>query len=76
MCAVSMIMEGWRQPMSPNFVPWPTVVADPMLAQQMLEVLKRLEALDKRLGLMEQCKVSMKDKKNFKAKLARVAKKR
>lgn len=74
MCAVSMVMETWQAPASPNFIPWPTVQSDPLLAQRMLEVLQKLEAIDKRLGLLEQCKVSEKDKRAYKAKLRRAAK--
>jgi hypothetical protein len=74
MCATSAIIETWRQPQSPNYIPWRTVVSDPALAQQMLDIIKRLEAIDKRLGLMEQCKLSAKDKKNFKRRLTRVSK--
>jgi hypothetical protein len=75
MCATSAIIEQWQQPWSPNYVPWPTVQSDPLLAQQMLQALQKLEAIDKRLGLLE-CKLSAKDKKNFKARLKRVAKRR
>lgn len=59
---------------APNAIPWPTIEKDPALAQQMLEVLKRLEAIDKRLGLMEQCAVAEPEKKKVKAKLRRIAK--
>lgn len=62
------------QPNLPNAIPWPRIEADPALAQQMLEVLKRLEAIDKRLGLMEQCAVAEPEKKKVKAKLRRIAK--
>jgi len=41
----------------------------------MLDVLKRLEALDKRLDKMEQCAVTAREKKNLKARLRRIAKK-
>jgi hypothetical protein len=46
---------------------------DPSLAKQMLDVLKRLEALDKRLDKMEQCAVTAKEKKLLKARLRRIA---
>lgn len=59
----------------PNAIPWPMIQKDPQLAEQMLEVLKRLEAIDKKLGLLEQCSVSEPDKKKVKAKLRRIAKK-
>jgi len=57
----------------PNAIPWPTIVADPKLAQQMLDIMTKLEAIDKRLGLLEQCKVSAREKKNLKARLRRIA---
>lgn len=60
---------------SPNAIPWPLIQHDPALAQQMLDVLKKLEALDKRLDKMEQCKVTAREKKNLKARLRRIAKK-
>lgn len=86
MCAVSMLYGDWQHPTwpgpqypgtvpTPNAIPWPQIQADPKLAQQMLEVLTKLEAIDKRLGLLEQCKLTAKEKKNFKARLKRIAKK-
>lgn len=62
-------------PPQPNAIPWPTIEKDPALAAQMLEVLKKLEAIDRRLGLLEQCKVEAGEKKRIKAKLKRIAKK-
>lgn len=62
-------------PPSPNAIPWPLIQQDPALAAQMLEVLKKLEALDKRLDKIEQCKVTAREKKNLKARLRRIAKK-
>lgn len=59
----------------PNAIPWSQIEKDPALAAQMLEVLKRLEAIDKRLGLLEQCAVAEPEKKRIKAKLRRIAKK-
>ena len=73
MCTVSMVIDQWQQPASPNYIPWPTVQHDPALALQMLEVIKRLEALDKRLGLLEQCKIATKDKAKLKRKLKRIS---
>jgi hypothetical protein len=49
------------------------IQADPKLAQQMLDILAKLEAIDRRLGQLEQCKVSAKAKKNLKARLRRIA---
>jgi hypothetical protein len=58
----------------PNAIPWPLIQQDPALAQQMLDLLAKLEAIDKRLGQLEQCKVSVKEKKALKARLRRIAK--
>lgn len=84
MCVVSAVMRQWWPEQSkpwvlptiqpgPNEIPWPTVQKDPELAWQMLEVLQKLEAIDKRLGLMEQCIVSEPEKENIKAKLREIA---
>jgi hypothetical protein len=88
MCVTSTVIDGWRDPTwplitphnplpwnpSPNAIPWPLIQQDPSLALQMLEVIKRLEALDKRLDKMEQCAVTAREKKNLKARLRRIAK--
>jgi hypothetical protein len=58
-----------------NAVPWGVIQQDPLLAQKMLEVLSKLEAIDKRLGQLEKCSVSAREKKNLKARLRRIAKK-
>lgn len=57
----------------PNAIPWPTIQSDPALAQQMLEILKRLEAIDKRLGMLEQCVVSEAEKTDLKKRLEEIA---
>lgn len=59
----------------PNAVPWPVIQKDPELAQQMLDILAKLEAIDKRLGQLEQCKVTAKEKTILKTKLRAIAKK-
>jgi hypothetical protein len=59
----------------PNAISWNVIQQDPKLAQMMLEALAKLEAIDKRLGLMEQCLVEKDEKKKVKAKLKRIAKK-
>lgn len=90
MCVTSAVMQQWWpmapapnlpdygkltiQPNLPNAIPWPRIEADPNLAKQMLEVIERLEAIDKRLGLMEKCAVAEPEKKKVKAKLRRIAK--
>lgn len=60
----------------PNAVPWPVIQQDPALAQQMLEILAKLESIDKRLGQLEQCKVTREQKKSLKRKLRRIAKRK
>lgn len=67
--------EPFPPAVSTNAIPWPLIQSDPALAVQMLEVLKRLEALDKRLDKMEQCVVTVEQKKKLKASLRRIAKK-
>lgn len=69
----AMPIEPWKP--GPNAVPWPTIQSDPQLAQQMLDILAKLEAIDKRLGQLEQCKVTAKEKRALKQKLRRIAKK-
>lgn len=59
-----------------NSIPWSTIQSDPKLAEQMLEVLKKLEAIDKRLGMLEQCKVSADEKKKLKSELRKIARKK
>ncbi len=87
MCVYSnMIGEWWHQTWpatpspvparpSPNAIPWPTIVADPALATQMLEVLKRLEAIDARLNNLD-CKVEKVQKQKIVRGLKRIAKKK
>ena len=60
---------------TPNAIPWPLIQKDPELAAQMLEVLKRLEAIDRKLGLIEQCMVAEPEKRKAKARLRRIVKK-
>jgi hypothetical protein len=85
MCVYSNMMGEWWHPTwpvtpapqpfipSPNAIPWPTIVADPTLAAQMLEILKRLEAMDKRLNNID-CKVEKVAKRKIETKLKRIAK--
>jgi hypothetical protein len=87
MCVYSNMMGEWwdktwpasptPQPLtpSPNAIPWPTIVADPKLAQQMLDILTRLEAIDKRLNNID-CKVEKASKRKIVSKLKRIAKKK
>lgn len=86
MCVTSMVIGDWQHPswpdygkaipalpISPNSIPWPTIQADPKLAQQMLEVLKKLEAIDKRLDMLEQCKVTEPGKEQLRERLREIA---
>jgi len=62
-------------PEGQNPIPWPLIQQDPKLAQQMLEILSKLEKLDRRMGALEKCKVSKRAKKNLKDRLRRIARK-
>lgn len=87
MCAVSMVIGDWQHPSwpdygkmietpalpGPNAIPWDRINRDPKLAEQMLEVLKKLEAIDKRLDALEKCKVSEPVKKSIKRRLRTIA---
>lgn len=72
MCAVSAVSDyyqtTWPQRFPTNLQPWQD---DPGLAQQLLDVVKRLEAIDKRLGDIE-CKDA--EKERFLASLREAAK--
>ena len=70
MCTTSAVINDWFNPRQPNFVPWPQI--DQGVAMQMLEVIRRLEAIDKRLDAIE-CRAEAKQKKAIKRKLKRIA---
>jgi hypothetical protein len=70
MCATSMVMDQWMRPGSLNYVPFPNI--DSATAAQMLEVIKRLEEIDKRLNAID-CKLDKPRKDGFKKKLRRRA---
>jgi hypothetical protein len=79
MCVYSMVLNDWMRKDSPNHIPGfepykplPPVI-DPQLAKQMLDVLKRLDEIDKKLGALD-CKVNEKDKEKITTKLRRRAK--
>lgn len=81
MCTVSMVITDWQNPSSPNHIPqWqpsqplPYIVT-PDLAAQMLEVLKRLDAIDKKLGALD-CKLKEPAKKKIISQLKRRARSR
>ena len=50
-----------------------TITISPPLAQQMLDIIKRLDALDKKLGLID-CKLQEPEKKKYLKALRKVAK--
>ena len=72
MCAVSMAIDSWGSPASPNYVPFTPVSPPPATAAQMLRVIELLEQIDKKLDA-QNCKVKSKDKAAFKRKLKRRA---
>ena len=79
MCVVSMVMDQWWPTTVPRRVPdqsipWPVIQEDPALAKSLLEIIHRLESIDKRLGQLERCSVTVKKKAAIKRKLSRIAK--
>jgi hypothetical protein len=56
----------------PNYLNWTASYPAPNVAQQLLDVIARLEKIDKRMGLIE-CALEVKKKRAFKAKLRRRA---
>jgi len=62
MCAVSMVIGDWTNPRGPNWIPQEKI--DPSTAIQMLEIIKRLDALDKKLGFVD-CKIEELEKQRF-----------
>jgi len=77
MCAVSMISHQWTTPQfpsgpNPNYVPWTQQFPTPDIAAQMLDVLQRLEKIDKALGALD-CKLEAREKTALKRKLKRRA---
>lgn len=78
---VSYVAEQWQTPGAPNSVPgWSPGMPLPQLitpdtAQQMLEVLRRLDELDKKLGALE-CKLKAQAKKRLIGQLTRRARKK
>ncbi len=70
MCAVSLVVDAWRDTRNPNFIPFTLQSPDADLARQMLEVIRRLDAIDKKLGLKD-CKLSAATKDELIAELER-----
>lgn len=75
MCAVSNVIGPWTQPSDPNYIPWSKQFPPRDTAAQMLDIIQRLEALDKKMGAIE-CKLEEAAKKKFKRKLQRRASKK
>lgn len=84
MCVASMVIGDWQHPTwpiqptgpifpGPNTIPWPQIEQQPDLAKQMLEILAKLEAIDARLGKLEQCKVTEAAKELLKKELEGIA---
>lgn len=92
MCVVSLVMTGWTDPNSPNYMPlsppkeylkpWmltpappPPTQSDktvtPDIAKQMLEVIERLDKLDKTMGFKD-CAVEKEHKQVFLSKLQKL----
>lgn len=63
-------LEDFYKKMHPNMIPWGTVTPD--LATQLLEIISKLEALDKRMGNIE-CKLQEDEKKAIIDKLEGIA---
>jgi hypothetical protein len=76
MCTVSMVIKDWQEGPNriPDFTPWQRLppVITPELAQQMLEVLRRLDAIDKRLNALD-CALKEPEKAKIVRKLKRRA---
>lgn len=72
MCTVSMVIGDWTDRHSPNFLDMYRHPPTPDLALKMLEVIQRLDEIDKRLGLLD-CKVKEPEKEIFIRKLRELA---
>lgn len=87
MCVTSAVIRDWTTPYEPqkpgqfqpdvpvplpNYVPWTQSWPTPDVAKQMLEIIERLEKLDKAVGALN-CKLEAKEKAAYKRKLARRA---
>lgn len=75
MFTTSAVIGTLTYPQSPNYIPWSPTVPDPGLAMQLFEVIRRLDEIDKKLGLFD-CAVERKQKEKFMRKLKRRAAKK
>lgn len=73
MCAYSVVVHDWQNKQSPNYIPWTQSWPTPPVAQEMLEIMKRLDELDKKLGAID-CRLTEKEKVKFELKVKRRAK--
>jgi hypothetical protein len=77
MCTYSMIADTWRAPTSPNYIPLPSVAPmspiTPEIAKLMLDILKKTDELDKKVGLLD-CKLNAKEKAAYQGELRKIAK--
>ena len=71
MYVYSAVADGWMNP-GPNYVPWTLTSPNRATAAQMLEILRRLDEIDKKLGAKD-CKLNESEKIAFEKKLKRRA---
>lgn len=67
MCAVSAVVGTLTVPGSPNYLPFPQKLPSDV-AEQLLDVIRRLEEIDRKLGLKD-CQLEDAFKEAFKQKL-------
>jgi mannose/fructose-specific phosphotransferase system component IIA len=60
-----MVIDNWKLPTSPNYIPPNVIQSDPNLARMMLEIIEKLDALDKKVNAID-CKLQEKEKEEFK----------
>lgn len=75
MCTVSMVLDSITTPHNPNYMKWTRQYPTPDVALQLIEVIQRLDKIDKQLGLLD-CKIEARAKKQFMKKLERRAAKK
>lgn len=72
MCAVSMVMGGWTDPIGPNYIPLPTIQQDTDLAKKMLEIIKKLDEIDRKVGAKD-CSLENEYKEKYIKLLEKIA---
>lgn len=73
MCMLSLVVEGWTNP-GPNQITWTPNYPTVDMAKQMLDIMVRLDAIDKKLGALD-CLVEAKAKRKLRIKLRKRASK-